>query len=124
PAVGGEDPSVGSDHVRDPLRKAVDRHRAESRGDPSIRIRHEVEGKTVLVPKLPVGRLVLYAHAEDHCPGLVKGLRVISKGARLSRTAERGVLRVDIEHDATAAQPPEPDRGPVLTPPPEARGQA
>src|SRR2546430_6882898 len=102
----------------------MDRHRAEGRGDPSIRIRHQVEGKTVLVPKLPMGRLVLYAHAEDHRPGLVKGLRVVSKGARLSRTAERVVLRVEIEHDGTASQIPEPDRGPVLIPPLEVRGHA
>src|SRR5437016_9541927 len=102
----------------------MDRHRPEGRGDLSVRIRHEVEGKAVLVPKLPVGRLVLYAHAEDHRPGLVKGLRVISKRARLSRTAECVVLWVEIEHDGTASQVPQPDRGPVLIRPLEVRGRA
>ena len=65
----------------------------------------------------------MYAHAEDHRPGLPEGLRVISKGTRLSRTAERVVLRVEIEYDGTASQVPQPDRNPVLIRPLEVWGQ-
>src|SRR6267378_5187102 len=89
PPVGGEEPPIGSDHVRDPGREAVDRHRPERRCDPSVRIRDKVEGEAVLVLKFLVGRLALNAHAEDDRSGFPKGVRVVAEGARLSCASER-----------------------------------
>src|SRR2546427_10230622 len=104
---------MSTDHIRAPIRQAVDPDGAESSGVLSVRIRNEVEREAVLLPKLPVRRLALHAYAQNDCPRLPEGVRIVSESAGLSGASQRVVPRIEIEHDRGASQGAEPDLGSV-----------
>ena len=66
----------------------------------------------------------MHAYAQNDCPRLPEGVRIVSESAGLSGASERVVLRIEIEHDRAASQVAEPYLDSVLIRPLKVRGHA